>query len=52
MELTNDDVPYLLDCLALAREHSVKAGIKDYRLVTNGPTRQDVTYFHFHIIGR
>ncbi|MBC7990354.1 MAG: HIT domain-containing protein [Luteimonas sp.] len=51
LELTSQDVPYLLGCLALAREHAAKAGIKSYRLVSNGPSRQHVTYFHFHVIG-
>jgi hypothetical protein len=50
LELGPADVPFLLGCLALAREQVRKDGIKDYRLVTNGPGRQQVTYFHFHIV--
>lgn len=50
MELTPQDVPYLLGCLALAREHAAKAGITNYRLLSNGPDLQHVTYFHFHVI--
>lgn len=52
MELTEQDAPFLLGCLALAREHAAKAGITNYRLVTNGPGLQHVTYFHFHVIAK
>jgi hypothetical protein len=52
MELTPEDVPYLTGCLALAREDIVRAGIRDYRLVSNGPALQQVTYMHFHVIAR
>jgi len=50
LELESQDVPYLVDCLALASEQVRKDHIRDYRLVSNGPALQDVTYFHFHII--
>lgn len=51
-ELTVEDEPYVMGCLALAgrlirRDHLVR-----YQLHTNGPGLQDVTYLHFHIVGR
>jgi len=52
MELTEHDAPFLLDCLALAREHVSAAGFQNYRFVSNGPALQHVTYFHFHVIAR
>jgi Scavenger mRNA decapping enzyme C-term binding len=52
MELSEADVPYLLDCLALAREQVKKQGITGYKLITNGPDRQHLTYFHFHVIAQ
>ncbi len=52
MELTAEDMPYLLDCLALARRDASKAGVANYRFVSNGPALQHVSYFHFHIIAK
>jgi hypothetical protein len=52
MELTAEDMPYLLDCLGLARQDVERAGFADYRFVSNGPALQHVSYFHFHIIAK
>jgi hypothetical protein len=52
LELTQEDIPFLLGCLALAREQVAKAGVRNYRLVTNGPDLQHVTYFHIHVIAK
>ncbi len=52
LELAPSDIPYLTGCLALAREQVSMAGVKNYRLVTNGPELQHVTYFHFHVIAK
>jgi len=52
MELTPEDIPYLSGCLALAREDVLRAGVRDYRLISNGPSLQHVTYMHFHVIAR
>ncbi len=51
-DLTAEDEPYVMDCLSLAgalirREHLVT-----YQFFSNGPGLQDVTYLHFHIVGR
>jgi hypothetical protein len=47
-----EDGPYVLECLAhvqaLVEEHKLRA----YRVLTNGPGRQDVTYLHFHLMAR
>ena len=52
LELTTEDIPFLVGCLALAREQVANAGIRNYRVVTNGPELQHVTYFHFHVIAK
>jgi hypothetical protein len=52
MELQAEDMPYLLDCLALARHDVESAGFANYRFVSNGPALQHVSYFHFHIIAK
>ena len=47
-----EDAPFVLECLghiqALVAEHDLRA----YRVITNGPGRQDVTYLHFHLVAR
>lgn len=52
MELQPEDMPYLLDCLALARHDVERGGLANYRFVSNGPALQHVSYFHFHIIAQ
>ena len=50
--LSVEDGPYILECFAhvqaLVAEHQLRA----YRVLTNGPGRQDVTYLHFHLMAR
>lgn len=45
-----DDVPYVLDCLAMMRELAERTGISAYRVTTNGPGLQDIGYLHFHFV--
>jgi hypothetical protein len=52
LELTQEDIPFLVGCLALARDQVAKAGVRNYRFVTNGPELQHVTYFHLHVIAK
>jgi hypothetical protein len=48
--LSVEDGPYVLECFAhmqaLVEEYKLRA----YRVLTNGPGRQDVTYLHFHLV--
>ena len=48
--LTPEDAPYVLGCFALVRRLVEQNHVSDYRLLTNGPARQDITYLHFHLI--
>jgi diadenosine tetraphosphate (Ap4A) HIT family hydrolase len=45
-----DDQQYVLDCLAVVRSLVVENDLRAYRVETNGPGLQDVTYLHFHLI--
>jgi len=47
-----DDQPYVLDCLAVIRALVVEHRLRAYRVVTNGPGFQGVTYLHFHLVAR
>lgn len=51
-ELTNDDKEYLVDLYAAVAAVVNKEGIKNYRLWTNGPGKQEVTYLHFHLVAQ
>jgi diadenosine tetraphosphate (Ap4A) HIT family hydrolase len=50
-DIAIDDQRHVFDCLALIRLLIVENGIRYYRVETNGPDRQHVTYLHFHLIG-
>src|SRR5438309_2097749 len=48
-DISAEDAPYLLDIFAVA-QHLIKAkALVNYRITTNGPGFQDVTYLHFHL---
>ena len=45
-----DDQLHILDCLAVIRALVVENGLRSYRVETNGPGLQHVTYLHFHLV--
>jgi diadenosine tetraphosphate (Ap4A) HIT family hydrolase len=45
-----DDQPYVQDCLAIVRALVVENDLRTYRVETNGPGLQNVTYLHFHLV--
>ena len=47
-----EDQPYVLDCLAIVRALVLEYGLRQYRVVTNGPGLQAVRYLHLHVLGR
>jgi histidine triad (HIT) family protein len=48
-QLSDDDGEYLIDAFKVAREIVKEKNLTDYRLTTNGPGYQTVTYMHFHL---
>jgi histidine triad (HIT) family protein len=50
-ELSDSDREYLVDLFGVVGEIVREKNLVDYRLVTNGPGYQGVTYLHFHLIG-
>jgi hypothetical protein len=52
LELEPQDQPFVMGCFALARELAGKHGVRNYRLLTNGPDLQHVSYLHFHLVAR
>ncbi len=52
LELTPEDQPFVMGCFALARELARESIVLNWRLVTNGPALQHVTYLHFHLVAK
>jgi histidine triad (HIT) family protein len=48
-QLSDDDGEHLIDAFKVAREIVKEKNLTDYRLTTNGPGYQTVTYMHFHL---
>jgi len=51
-DVSVDDGNYVLDCIGVIRALVTENGLRNYRVVTNGPGFQGVTYLHFHLIAR
>jgi hypothetical protein len=51
-QISEEDAPYLLDAYVVARDIIEKEKLSKYRIYTNGPGFQDVTYLHFHLISK
>ena len=49
-EVGEEDAPYLTDAFLVARRIIEKEKMTRYRIFTNGPYYQDVTYLHFHLV--
>ena len=49
-DVSVDDQQHIFDCLTVIRVLVVENGLRTYRVETNGPGLQDVTYLHFHLI--
>jgi hypothetical protein len=50
VDLTADDAPYVMDCFALIRAVINEQNLSDYRVYTNGPREQEISYLHFHLV--
>jgi diadenosine tetraphosphate (Ap4A) HIT family hydrolase len=49
-QISEADARYLTDAFLVARCIIEREKLWRYRLYTNGPGAQDVTYLHFHLI--
>jgi len=49
-DVTSDDAPYIMDCFAIIRSIVTEQNLLDYRVYTNGPGEQEITYLHFHLV--
>lgn len=51
-ELAPEDAPFVMGCFAMVAPLARTFDARNYRIVTNGPALQHVTYVHFHMIAR
>jgi diadenosine tetraphosphate (Ap4A) HIT family hydrolase len=51
-EIAAEDAPYLIDIFAVMQQLIKDRALSNYRVITNGPGFQDVTYLHFHLVAR
>ncbi len=49
-ELSDSDSDYLFDAFKVTREIIKEKNLTNYRITTNGPGHQGVTYLHFHLL--
>ncbi len=49
-ELTADDTVYLADAYAVMAQLIKDHGLSKYKILTNGPGYQEITYLHFHLL--
>jgi histidine triad (HIT) family protein len=49
-EVSDADADYLMDAIKVAGEIIREKNLSNYRLLTNGPGNQTVTYLHFHLM--
>jgi hypothetical protein len=51
-DVSIEDQPYVIACIALIRSLIMEEHLSNYRVVVNGPGLQDITYLHFHLKAR
>lgn len=49
-EITEADQEFVMGCFALVSSLATKNNAQNYRLLSNGPALQHVTYLHFHFM--
>ncbi len=49
-DITAEDTPYLLDVFAVIGHLVNDNKLTKYKVITNGPGYQTVTYLHFHLV--
>jgi histidine triad (HIT) family protein len=50
LDIAPDDERYVMGCFALMRQVADQRGLKDWRVITNGPELQEIAYLHFHLL--
>lgn len=48
-EIEQRDSPYVMSCFAIVRQLVLSDHLDAYRVWSNGPGEQNITYLHFHL---
>ena len=49
-DISSGDTPYVMGCMAMIRSLITENRLVSYRMYSNGPVEQDITYLHFHLV--
>jgi hypothetical protein len=49
-DIAPGDEPYVMGCFAMLGKLVAQYHMKSYRVYSNGPLEQDVSYLHFHLV--
>lgn len=49
-DISQGDERYVMGCMALMRTLITENHLISYRMYSNGPMEQDITYLHFHLV--
>lgn len=50
-DITEEDMQYLMETFAYMGKEIREHKLRQYKIVSNGPDYQQMTYLHFHLIG-
>jgi len=50
LDLAPGDEKYVVGCFALMQKVADERGIRNWRIVSNGPGIQEIAYLHFHLL--
>ena len=50
LEMAPGDEKYALGCIALMRQIVDDRAMRNWRIVSNGPGKQEIAYLHFHLV--
>lgn len=49
-DISPGDEPYVMGCFAMIGGVIAEHKLRSYRMYSNGPIEQDITYLHFHLV--
>lgn len=50
LDLAPGDEKYIQGCIALMRQVVDQRGMRNWKIVSNGPGKQEIAYLHFHLL--
>ncbi|MFI4980661.1 MAG: hypothetical protein ACHQIO_09945 [Nevskiales bacterium] len=50
LDMAPGDEKYIQGCIALMRQLVDRRGMRNWKIVSNGPGKQEIAYLHFHLL--